>query len=549
MKGLKTLCLMQLRDKMDFSSLKNKKTATFKIVFEILKFALITAVIYFGLYILSFLRLISLLPGIPQNFYVVVFTFILILSIIVCTFGLVKSLYFSKDNFVLLTMPVGKTQVFLSKIIVFTIYEFFKNLTFVLPLLLSIGIINKMPILFFVWLPIATMLFTLVSVSIGALLSIPMLFIENFIKSNKIIEYIVVFLLISGISVLLILLINAIPDNFDLVGTWGTTFWEIQTFLNKMNDIFLPFYAVTIAMVGTRYGISNHFFGKDQWICLGIIILSIAIIFALTFLIVRPIYFHMASTPFEYKKKKTDKKYKNKKLSAFKSNVKKDALLTYRTPEKFYFLIAISIGMPLAIFLLNKIYSAMDTRLTGTNMSIAFNILMIMLICLSSSSNLSHIISEEGGASYLIKTHPKSYLKSVLSKLTLNIVCIALSLLATVIIFVSYMKMGVIEGFIIYIALLAFYIGHMLYSVELDVMHPETERYQIEGMNLNSKNDLKSVIMAFAISIIVALITYFLISENMYTIWYKILAIAIIYVIYRIYLFVSKIEVYYKERV
>ena len=89
----------------------------------------------------------------------------------------------------------------------------------------------------------------------------------------------------------------------------------------------------------------------------------------------------------------------------------------------------------------------------------------------------------------------------------------------------------------------------MLYSVELDVMNPQTERYQTEGINLNNPNDIKSVVVAFILSTLIAFVTYFFISENMYTVWYKVFAISIIYIAYRIYLFVNKVNVYYKERV
>ncbi len=549
MNSLKTLCLMQLKDKVDFSAFKKIKTAIFKIVFEMVKFLFVTIAIYFGMYILSYLRLVSLLPGIPQNFYVVLFSFVLMLSIIVCTFGLVKTLYFARDNFFLLTMPTSRTQVFLSKAIVFTVYEFLKNIYFVSPMLIAIGFINRMNILFFLWIPFATLLFTLVSVSVGALLSIPILYVENFLKSYKPIEYSFVIVCVAGVTFILVALIGAIPEDFDLVGSWGTTFWEIQAFLNNINEIFSPFCAVAIALIGTRYGISNVFMGKTQLIYLGIIGVLLIGIWILTFLIVRPIYFHMASSPFEYKREKSKKLYKNKKLSSFQSSVKKDILLTYRTPEKFYMLMAITIGMPLAIFLLNKIYSAMDTRLAGTNMSIAFNILMILLISLSSNSNLSNIISEEGGASYLIKTHPNSYIKMIMSKLMLNIVCLATSMLATVIIFASYMGIGIIYTILIYMSIVFFYIGHMFFSVECDITNPETEIFQQGNETLGRKNNLKSTLMGFVLSIVVGIIVYFLISENIYVVWYKVFGIATIYISYRTYLFVSKVKVYYKERV
>ena len=51
---------------------------------------------------------------------------------------------------------------------------------------------------------------TIIPVVIGALISIPMLYIQNFIKSYKWLEYIFVAIAIGGVSALLILLINVL---------------------------------------------------------------------------------------------------------------------------------------------------------------------------------------------------------------------------------------------------------------------------------------------------------------------------------------------------
>lgn len=547
MGGLKTLCKMQLKDRINLSFLKSTKQTIFKVVLSLLKFALITAVIYLGFYILSYLRLVSLLPGVPENLFEVIFTCLMLLSIIVCSFGLVKTLYFAKDNFMLLTMPVDRTKVFFSKLIVFYIYEFIRNLNYFLPLLVAYGMINKMPFYYYFWLVLAMFIITLIPVCIGALLSIPLMYIQNFVKSYKFLEYTFVVVLIAGVSIGLILVINAIPSNFDLIGTWGTTFWNIQNFLNKFNEIFMPFTWMSIAIVGKRYGISNNLFRLEQWIAILIILGGIAIVFGLTYLLVRPMYFHMASTPFEYKKEKITKTIPNKKRNAFWSGVIKDFKLNFRTPSKFYSLVAVIIGLPTSIFLLNKIYSAMDTRLTGTNMSIAFNILLILLIALSSNTTLAHIYSEEGNARYQLKTNPKPQMNSLVSKLVINSVFMTLSILVTVIIFASFLKISVVNTILIFVFIESLYLGHMLHSVELDIMNPQTQRYQTEGDNLSNPNDLKSVIFAFLISIIFALITYFLISENMNIVWTKVMLVAVAYMLIRTWLFVNKIKVYYKE--
>ena len=547
MGGLKTLCKMQLKDRINLSFLKSVKQTIFKVVLSLLKFALITVVIYFGFYILSYLRLVSLLPGVPENLFEVIFTCLMLLSIIVCSFGLVKTLYFAKDNFMLLTMPVDRTKVFLSKLIVFYIYEFIRNLNYFLPLLVAYGLINKMPFYYFFWLVLAMFIITLIPVCIGALLSIPLMYIQNFVKSYKFLEYTLVVVLIAGVSVGLILVINSIPANFDLIGTWGTTFWNIQNFLNTFNKIFMPFTWMSIAIVGKRYGISNNLFRLEQWISILIILGGIAIIFGLTYLLVRPMYFHMASTPFEYKKDKVTKTIPNKKQNAFWSGVVKDFKLNFRTPSKFYSLVAVIIGLPTSIFLLNKIYSAMDTRLTGTNMSIAFNILLILLIALSSNTMLAHVYSEEGNARYQLKTNPKPQMNSLVSKLVINVIGMTLSILITVIIFASFLKINLLNTILIFVFIESLYLGHMLHSVELDIMNPQTQRYQTEGDNLSNPNDIKSVIFAFLISIIFAFITYFLISENMNIVWTKVMLVAVVYMLIRTWLFVNKVKVYYKE--
>lgn len=548
MSGLKTICMMQLKDKIDFSYLKSTKKTIYKVILSLLKFAIFTTLIYIGFYFLSFLKLVSILPGIPQNFFSVLMTIMILLSIVVCTFGLVKTLYFSKDNSVLLTMPLSRTYIFISKLVVYYIYELLKNIYYFLPVLLAYGIINKMPFYYYFWILIATLILTALIVSIGALLSIPALLIVNVIKSSKILEYILLIITIGAVCVGLILLINLIPSNFDLIGTWGTTFWQIQTFMSKFNTIFLPITWVIVSITGTRYGISNIMFnGKQSWCILGVIG-AIVIVLALTFVLVKPIYFRLISSPFEYKKSKVKKAHVNQKHSAFISTVNKDLILSYRTPEKFYMLIGLAIGMPIAIFLLNKIYSAMDTRLSGTNMSVAFNMLIILLIMLSSSVSIAHVYSEEGGASYLLKTSPKSNLNVLLSKLFINIALMTISLICTTVIFANFLHLSAINAIIAMLCIYALYLGHLLNSAELDIMNPQVSRYQTEGVSINNPNDVKSTIYAFLISAIFAFGTYFFISENFNLVWIRLLVFASMYLALRIWLFVNKVKVYFKEK-
>ena len=67
---------------------------------------------------------------------VLILTISLGLSLISCTFELTNNLYFSEDNRVLITLPVDTNKIFVSKIIVFYLYELKKSLNFLMPLTL-----------------------------------------------------------------------------------------------------------------------------------------------------------------------------------------------------------------------------------------------------------------------------------------------------------------------------------------------------------------------------------------------------------------------------
>lgn len=548
MNNFRALVLMQLKDKVDVSYLKSVKATIFKIVLSIVKFAVITAIIYLAFYLLSYLRLVSLLNGIPQNFFNLVFTIMILLSIIVCTVGLVKNLYFTRDNALLLTFPVARTTVFTSKLLVYYIYELVRNLTYLLPLFIAYGIINGMPFYYYFWVILMYPIITAVPVVIGALLSIPLMYIMSFVKQNKWLEVILFVIFLGGIVTALIFLIGAIPSNINLVGTWGTTYWEIQDFLTSFNNIFVPFGWLATMVVGQRYGITNEMFTSTQWFSLLGTIGLIVVIVGLLYVLVRPLYFKMASTPFEYKKTKVTKTPKIKKHGSFLSAVKKEFIVYFRTPEKLYTLLFILLGMPIAIFLLNQIYAAMDTRLSGANMAVAFNILMILLIALSSSTSIAHVYSEEGASSYLLKTIPRPYLQTLSSKLVVNAIFVTLAIIASVAIFTSFVSYTAWQGILIFLIVELAYLGHLMWSAELDIMNPQTWQYQTTGTHINNPNEMRSTLYALLVSALLAFLTYFFIGENLTSVWYKILFVAAIFFALRLYLYISKIKVYFKEK-
>lgn len=547
-KFLKPLVMMQLKDKIDMSFLQSKKKTISKVVLSVASIAIITAVIYLLLYVSKLLKLFHLIDIIPVSVIVVVFTVMQLLSIISCTYGIMKSLYFSKDNQVLLTLPVTNNQVFFSKIIVYYLYEVFKNLYFLFPLFFAYGLISGFSILYYLWMPICLIIISAIPVVTSAFLSIFAMLLTMFLRNFSILR-ILLFASVIGVGIWgVVTIISAIPADLDIVGSWGTIFWAIQDFLNAFVKIFYPFTKLTQLVVGTYSGLLPVLFSVSTiWILLSVFA-YILVMLALSFITSRPLFFKMASKPFEYKKSLINKEVKNKKHSAFVSALKKETLVITRSSDEIFTILSVFIVIPIAILLLNKIFASMSTRLLGDYMTVSFNLLIILLIALASNSKMASVFSRDGNSAYLIKTMPNKYIKNLVPKLVINATLVSVSIIISAIVFKMFNSLSVLNVLMFTISAVLIYLAHLLWSAEMDIMNPQTAQYATTGGHISNPNETKSTIATFFLAFAFFGISLFLSMENVNVAWLKICAIAVAFLVYRVWSFVSKIKYYYKEK-
>lgn len=547
-KALKPLVMMQLKDKLDLSYLKSKKQAITKITLAIVSFIVVTAAIYLFLYVSKLLKLFHLVDIVPISVIVVVFTVMEILSLLSCTFGLMKTLYFSKDNPVLLTLPVTTNQVFVSKLIVYLVYELKKTLYFMVPLFLAFGLISAYPFYFFLWLIVCWILIALFNVSVASLFSILAMAITMFLRNFSIIR-IILFLGVVGVAIWgVVELINLIPADLDIVGTWGTLFWEIQSFLSDFTSTMKPFAYLTQLVVGTYVGIKPMVFSLSTLKILGALVGLMLTMFALAFLISRPLFFKMAAKPFEYRKVTREFKGKNPKTNSFLSAVKTQAILILRTSDDLFGLMGCAIAMPILILLLNRIFAAMSTRVLGDHMTVAFNMLIILLIALASNGKMASVYSREGAAAYLNKTRPNEYRQNLVAKLVPNAVIIMVSIIASVSVFSGFTNLDTLNRVFFSLTAIFAYVMHLLWSAEMDIMNPQSLHYATTGEHSNNPNEAKSSVIMFIISFAVFIFGLFLSVEDVKVAWLKICLVCLALLIYRVWSYLSKIKYYYKEK-
>ena len=548
MKKLITLVAMQLADKMDFSFIKKFKTAIFTIILNILKFAVITAAFFLLFMVCSLLGVFGLGTQIPDTVIAVIFTVIQLLSLITCTVGLTNSLYKSQDNRVLLTLPVEHNQVFFSKLILYFVYELKKNFTFTLPLFIAYGINNNAVFYYYLWLIVGFVLVSLLPVAVGAVLSIPWLYISAFIDRFKILQGALIIIIGLAITRIFFGLINIIPTNINIIAQWSTISEQvIKPFLTSFTNIFSPYYYVTLMIVGGTLAITTNIFSGQALIYFLVLIAFLSVCIFLSYLLAKPLFFKMASKQFEFEKKSIQGK-RNKIHNKYLSPLCQELQRNFRS-TKYISEIMLQLILPsLLVFLLNKLYAAMQVSINGLYMTKAFNFLVLFLSVLSFNNEYASIYSKDGNARFIEKTRPISPWILTFSRLIPRIIIIIASVIGATYFYVSTSGASNYEFVCVSIIGSALAIAHLLWSAEMDIMNPQSDQYATLGVDFDNPNVNKATIFSLLISVLFAFLMYFLAPSGLNATFIKIVILSIVFMGARMYLYFARVRLYYKER-
>ena len=567
MKNLITLVKMQLKEKLNFKRVQVEGVSAFNILVSIvgavLKFSLITAVFAVVLYVVNYLGLFSYNQTTPTTVMSIAFAILMLASLVSCTINLTNSMYYSRDNAILLTLPCRPIQVFLSKLIIFYAYELKRSFEFIVPLFIAFYILHGYPFLAYIWLAICFVFISMLTVAVATLISIPAMWISNIFRQNRYLQIGTIISIVTVVVVALFYVISLIPENLDLLATMPVTMnrikaWLAGTYIEK----FGVYHRFTLMFLGVSGRSLLTLFPTGITLTRFAILVGInVVLLALGMAFVLPLFYKMASTPFEYLKKSVKpkkNKVTHKKLSTFFTEL----IIAIKNPSRMYSNVGIMISIPLLTFLLNKIFLAMNTDELGNSMVVAFNVLIILLVALNANASAASIYSRDGRAAYLIKTQPTNPSVILFSKLLPDALFCIISLLATAVVLMISTELGVVNIILLILGIIFIYFAHLLYCGELDIMNPQYEIYATVGASDNNPNETKATLSAFIISFIVAAASMLLlidksefvdavpIGENLILemMYVKIFAIALAVLIFRVYQYFSKIKLYYKEK-
>lgn len=560
MNTLFTLVKMQLHEKLTFKRIEISKSSVFNFVINaiiaVLKFAFVVALCYAFITVAKMFSLFRYFNIVPQSVMSFIFVVMLLASTLSCTIGLTKSLYYSRDNTVLLTFPATPMQIFLSKIIIFYIFELKRSLSFLVPLFLAYFYLHSYAPIYYFWMILSFLFVAMFTVALGAFLSIPGMWIGNLFNQYKILQNTCMVLLVGAIVGAVVYVISLIPANLDFYDQIGVVQIKLQTFFDgyaysnptaaAAERSLKPVYNLTLLLLGGDQ-FSAFRFGASI-VRLLILIGSILALALISVFIVKPLFYKMASKPFEYKKKPVRAKSNvrfNKRIAAFIHEMR----IALKTPERMYSNVTTLISIPVLIMLLNKVFAAMSVAQLGEFMIVTFNVLIILLVALNSNVYAASIYSKEGRSSYLIKTQPTNPIWLILAKLMPNTIFVTLSLIITAFVTKNLTPLSTFDVVFLFLGIFFIYITHLFLCAESDIMNPQIEIYATVGNNDSNPNETKATAFAFGASFVIALIVMLLLlaRENQ-SVYFKMALVSFFVAIYKIYMFVSKVKLYYKEK-
>ena len=566
MKQFWHLSLFQLKDKIDFSWVKSRKTLIQAIVFGIIKFAIVTALAFALLYLLTLIGFVNKYQD-ALPLFTIFLGVMFVLNVASSMYNLTRTLYFADDNKVLITFPVTANKLFFSKLFVYFAFELKKSLGILVPVVLGFLIFEiigykgtEITIWSFFWMPIPIIIFVLIQVLLASILSIPFLYFYRFLKRNSIVELIGIAVLVGAGLLLVIRAISLIPADIDLDIQWPAFVTSFENFVIAADKYMYPinFYSRVFtgefgAVVGTHYGLNGLTFLKAL-IALG----GAAVLGLIAFLLIRPFYFRMMNKTSEFDDNANLVQKKNVKHKKYITFANKEFKLSFRDFDISGSYLAIYLIVPILLYFMNKVISAISTSMRGDNIAIAVNLLLTILPLLASNSTIATLYSKEGRTAYITKSNPVNPFVPLTSKLLFNLIFCIPSIVGCAIIFGSFLSGAeaskIIAPILFALSVLLIQYAHIFFCAAQDLMNPQNEAYATTGSDFNNPNETRATIAAFAASFIIAIFFYFMLTESMASYDDYISAFIRLFIISAalfagfLYLFIMKVKVFYYEK-
>ena len=378
------------------------------IVFSLVIYALLVT----GIYFLAALFIER--SDMPFEFLVLAMTFVIVLTTLVAIGNVVKNLYMSGDNELLLRFPVSGKEILISKSIYCFIHNVVINLLLFVPVCVIYGVVTSAPVGYY-FVAIAVILLAIpLPYAIANLLAIPVMMVMNLVKNQFLLVLIFLIAAICGVFILYMTALGGVLDYMrdESAGMFSESVMEMY---RNITGAAYPFRWYALLLGGWFVGHSALEAGLSF---LFIFLITAALGVGAYFVTTRT-YYKIILTGIETEKASFKKNIPNITRSVFGTLLHREFFLILRSFNYSFQYLAMAFAAPVMVYYCNDLAATMGRNTLGAAIVPGLTLMVIVIFSSIIVSFAATSISREGNAFYHTKIIPVSYTTQVLAKLLL----------------------------------------------------------------------------------------------------------------------------------
>lgn len=409
--SIKTLLRLELRSRFGSRVETPVKTHIGRAL-NILFTLIVYGILVLGIYYLADMFIVR--SELRYEFLVFSTVFTMVIATAVAIGNVVKNLYMSGDNELLLRFPVNGAEILIAKSIYCFIHNLIINALLILPFYIVFGVVTKAGAGYYFASIGVMILAVLLPYFVANLVAIPVMILTNFVKNQFLL---VLIILIGLICAGFILYMTALKGILNYLGEEQVNLFSGAMILQYKSVAAkcYPFKWYATLLSGTPYGFSSAEVGLSFLY----IFLMTAAIGVAAYFVTAKFYYKTILNGIETEKVSFHRKTPNTCRTIFGTLLHREFYLILRSFNYSFQYLAMAVAAPVMVYYCNDLAATMGKDSVGAAIVPGLTLMVIIIFVAIIVSFASTSISREGNAFYHTKIIPVSYTVQVSVKLFL----------------------------------------------------------------------------------------------------------------------------------
>jgi len=393
--------------------------------------------------------------------------FSLISLLVLVGFGtgsVIKNLFMSGDNELLLRFPVNSLSIFTCKAIVTVIIQAVGALLLTAPFYIIYGLETNRGVGYYFSALLIYVLSLVFSLSISILLSIPTMMVAGKFRHKHLLTLILNIVIVGGFFALYMALINAVVE---FARDESLSFFSVE----GMSYIANIKYVYPISFFADALAGKNS--GNPLWLAYVGSILTTAVVAVGAFFLCQKLYLKIILHNIESQGATFTRKSKNKPCKPLTAVLKREWRDIFRSSNYSFQYLVMALAAPIMVYSCNKLAGTVASNNLDTITQPMITMLVMLIFVTITVSFAGSCISREGGSFYLTKVSPVPVGQQVLVKTGLYLFVAYVSIILSLGTVMATKNLPVGDGFLIMANCALFALALTAFAVRLDIAKPQ----------------------------------------------------------------------------